>query len=271
MRILSSTPHMHTPEEGGGGEQEASLELPPPPEHPLIPFMAALLLGEPPKMATPASAPAPPPPPPLPPRHRAAKPVDLLALPPRSIPRPPMELHYPEMKKKPGVYFRLASVVLKCLSSGVVRSDDRNMQEYVHKKLQPEHISCLAWLIHNVESTLSKGESKSSEVKSKVVSNLGEEDLRSFASELMEMVHEMIMTGAINHGLLQGVLLHELGLNTRCWPLHVTPMSLSLLGRVLVCRLQRHQSGEERQRSDDDPLAVNIWKGWGTCICGSPG
>lgn len=249
-------PHTHTPEEGGG-EQEASLELPPPPEHPLIPFMAALLLGEPPKMATPASAPAPPPPPPLPPRHRAAKPEDLL--PPRSIPR--MELHYPELKKKPGVYFRLASIVLKCLSNGVVRSEHRNMQEYVHKKLQPEHLSCLAWLIHNIESTLSKGESKSGEVKSKIVSNLGEEDLRSFASELMEMVHEMIMSGAINHGLLQGVLLHELGLNTRCWPLHVTPMSLSLLGRVLVCRLQRHQSGEERQRSDDDPLAVNIWKG----------
>ena len=209
-------------------------------------------------MATP-TAPAPPPPPPLPPRRRVSEPL----LPPRFIPRPQVitEPRYTEMKTKSGLYISLASAVLKCLWSGVVRNENRTMQKYLHEKLQPEHVSCLAWLIQNVESTLSKEELKSDGVKSKIVSNLGEEDLQCFASELMEMTHEMIMNGAIDHDVLQGILLHELGLNTRCWPLHVTPTSLSLLGRVLVCRLQQHQSDDKKQRSDDDPLAVNIWKG----------
>lgn len=249
----------HIPaEDEGGDDQEASLLLPPPSEHPFIPFMASLLLGEPPEMATP-TAPAPPPPPPLPPRRRVSEPL----LPPRFIPRPHVsaEPRTTEMKTKSTLYISLALAVLKCLWSGVVRNENRSMQKYLREKLQPEHISCLAWLVQNVESTLSMGDSKSDEVKSKIVSNLGEEDLRVFASELMEMMHEMIMNGAINHDVLQGILLHELGLNTRCWPLHVTPTSLSLLGRVLVCRLQQHQSEDKKQRSDDDPLAVNIWKG----------
>ena len=54
----------HIPaEDEGHGDQKASLLLPPPSEHSFIPFMASLLLAEPPEMATP-TAPAPSPPPP---------------------------------------------------------------------------------------------------------------------------------------------------------------------------------------------------------------
>ena len=103
----------------------------------------------------------------------------------------------------------------RCLSNGLVSSEDRSVQKFLREKLQAEHVSSLAWLVQTVESTLDTGT-----VKSKVVSNLGG-DLTTFASELMEMSHELIMSGTLSHEIFHGVLLHELGLNARCWPLQV--------------------------------------------------
>lgn len=80
----------------------------------------------------------------------------------------------------------------------------------------------------------------------------------------MEMVQEMIVSGIINRQYLHSVLLNELGLNAKCWPLQVTPAALSLLGRVLVCRFGEgygNGGGDGGSKSEDDHLTVNIWKG----------
>lgn len=94
-------------------------------------------------------------------------------------------------------------------------------------------------------------------------------ELSSVGMELMEMLQEMIVSGVIGQQYLQGVLLNELGLSAKCWPLKIPPASLSLLGRVLVCRLGEGQGGtmtapaegKNGDKNGDDPLAVNIWKG----------
>ena len=131
------------------------------------------------------------------------------------------------------------------------------MQTFLRKKLQAEHISSLAWLVQNVHSSL---QSLEGDPKLKTFST----DLVGFGRDLYDMLNEMIMNGVINHEYLQGVFVHELGLNTKCWPLHIAPTSLSLLARVLICRLQQHslkKQGDEKEQAVDDPLAVGIWKG----------
>lgn len=253
-----------TEDEAAGEQDSRDVPVILPPEHNLPPFMAALFLRETPETPAP---PIPPPPPPIPPRRKISEPILRMTspdLPPRHIPRKQApELHYSEVKKKPGFYLKLATATLRCLSSGLVCSDNPRVQKFLCENLQPEHVSCLAWLVQSVDSTLTSGNNK--EAKSKVVANLGE-DLHPFSRELMEMVHEMIMSGAINHERLHRVLLHELGLglSPKRWPLHVSLNSLALLGRVLVCRLQ-HWSESEPQV--DDPLTVSIWKGWVVWSC----
>ena len=199
----------------------------------------------------------PPPPPPLPPRREP--------LPPRAIPkphlRPPHHTHSVELgRKTPTLFLSLASAALKCLSVGLAGVST----PLLGKKLLPEHVSCLAWLVLNVDSTQ---QSIVKEPKSKLATSLGD-SLVLFGTSLMTVIQEMIMSGAINHDYLQGVLLHELGLHTKCWPLSISPMTLSLLGQVLVCRLQKQaaergtEDGQDKlPAQNDDSLAVSIWKG----------
>ena len=81
----------------------------------------------------------------------------------------------------------------------------------------------------------------------------------------MDFLRKLIVTGALNHEFHHDILLNELGLTPRCWPLSLPPSPLSLLGLVMVCRLQRRAGAED----GDDRLAVSIWKGYVhvyTCI-----
>ena len=144
-----------------------------------------------------------------------------------------------------------------------MKNENDKIQAFLRKKLQGEHISSLAYLVLNVQSSL---QSLESEPKLKAFCT----DLVGFGRELFDMLNEMIVGGIMNHDYLQGVFIHELGLHVKCWPLHITPTCLSLLARVLVCRLQQQglkkRKGEEEkvgvaQQTVDDPLAVGIWKG----------
>lgn len=242
--------------------------------------MAAMLMGD--EVATPSTPLVPPPPPPpIPPRRKVA---DIpVPVPPRPIPR--FQLQYHEggssdsrpfsaesLKKKPSFYMRLASIALSCISGGLVKNNNSNIQAFLKKKIQAEHVSSFAWLVQNIHSSLQNLESApniESDMKLQVFCT----ELIGFSRILFDMLNEMIMSGVMNHEYLQGVFIHELGLNTKCWPLHITPTCLSLLGRVLVCRLQqqslkkKEEDKDERERATaqqqslDDPLAVGIWKG----------
>ena len=238
----------------------------PPSAHPSLLLMAAMLT--PPLAGTPPVPP--PPPPPIPPRRKAADaPVPIP--PSKSVPRFQLQIFEggesrpysaETLKKKPGFYLWLASAALNCLSSGFVKNENSKMQAFLKKKIQAEHISGLAWLVQNIHSSLQSFES---ETKLKAFCT----DVVSFGRDLLDMLNDMIMSGVMNHEYLQGVFIHELGLNTKCWPLHITPTCLSLLARVLVCRLQqqsvkkqeKEKEEKEQQQPQDDPLAVGIWKG----------
>ena len=86
-------------------------------------------------------------------------------------------------------------------------------------------------------------------------------ELGNLGFDLMAMIREMIMNGTVGQQYLQGVLLNELGLNAKCWPLRITPAALSLLGCVLICRLGEGSGIGAKNSDGDDPLTVNIWKG----------
>ena len=188
------------------------------------------------------STPPAPPPPPLPPRRPpVVKKKSLnIPLPPRGVPR---------QRCKPVLYLRLATTTMSCLAE-LVSSKDPTLRKFVQDNLCAEHISCLAWLVQNVDVLISMLDS-SSKVESSFVL-----ELAGFGSDLMDMLQAMIVSGVIGQQYLQGILLNELGMSAKCWPLKITHSSLSLLGRVLVCRL-----GEEGGKGEDDRLAVNIWKG----------
>lgn len=246
----------------------------PPQSHPLL-LMAAMLMGD--EVSTPGTPSVPPPPPPpIPPRRKVAD--TSVPLPPKTIQVPRFQLQLQEggtdsrpfsaetLKKKPGFYLWLSSAALSCLSSGFVKNESSKMQAFLKKKLQAEHISSLAGLVQNIHSTL---QSLEDEPKLKAFCA----ELVSFGRDLFDMLNEMIMSGVMNHEYLQGVFIHELGLSMKCWPLHITPTCLSLLARVLVCRLQQQSlKKQEKERDEkekkgaaqpslDDPLAVGIWKG----------
>ena len=239
-------------------EAECSDEEPDPfpPDHPLLPFMARFF-----QMSSPDLGPIPPPPPPpLPPRRNAsssqgpeAVPPECPPLPPRGVPRNIWIPQNLETKKRTGFYLKLSMTILKCLSVGFVQSSHTGVHRLLCDKLQPEHISALSYLIQNTDS--------------KTLADSGRQVLLeadqfgSFAADLSEMVHKMIMEDVIGRERLQGVLLHELGLSTRCWPLQVSPTVLSLLARVLVCRLQ-YQSVQAPESECDDSLILLIWKGY---------
>ncbi len=158
---------------------------------------------------------------------------------------------------------------MKCLHAGIIGSQDPALQTFVKTSIQAEHVSCLAWLVQNLDALISMLDSGSKKESTFIA------ELTNLGNELMDMLQEMIVSGVIGQQYLQGVLLNELGLSAKCWPLKITPASLSLLGRVLVCRLGEGQAAatttatttttEGRNgggdRNGDDRLAVNIWKG----------
>ena len=244
-------------------------------EMPTIPPFLHSLSGELPPPIPPA-----PPSPPVPPKRKVLVPAQslqksfpdtlysfLTPLKGKTVPPPEMQtLRYTDLKKKPEFYLKLAAATLKCLLVGVAQNEHAGIQKLFQDKLTPELISQLAWLIINVglandkigvPSLTAPGNQRERKESKKVKTNLLNlrEDLASVYSDLMELVHEMILNEASYH-MLHGVLLHELGLSAKCWPLQVPLSSLSVLGRVMVCRLQR-----QSQEGLTDQLPVSIWKG----------
>ena len=210
-----------------------------------------------------------PPPPPLPPRRPSGAKKGKSS----KIPMPPRsgfgaaDAARPETKKrKPVLFLHLATSTMKCLHAGFMSSRDHALQSFVKSHVQAEHVSCLAWLVQNLDALVSK-----MDAGSKRESSLGCE-LANLGVDLMEMLQEMIVGGVIGPQYLQGVLLNELGLTAKCWPLRISPAALSLLGRVLVCRLggEGHAAvpadGKNGDKNGDDRLAVNIWKGYASLL-----
>ena len=265
---------------GEGGEEDA--HTPSAPELSMVPpFMQAFLLDLPTIGPVPTSPPVPPkrivpleipqfvrkpfpdtphlPPPP--PRGRVVPHDELLA------PR------YSDLRKKPEFYLGLAAATLRCVWVGIVQSEHAGLQKLFQDKLRPELISQLAWLVQNVGSipsssppslgasaaTPSSAAREKREGKNGKASSALRDELVGVGSELLEMVHDIILMDSSHH-MLHGVLLHEMGLSIKCWSLQIPLTSLSILGRILVCRLQR--PGQLAvETSGDDQLAVNIWKG----------
>lgn len=214
------------------------------------PFMAKFF-------RVPLNAPTPPPPPPPPPPSLSPRKLfsDTSAppLPPRNLPRKSAAKTSAGAElKKSALHFSLAVISLKFIWSALVQSKHQGVRAFMAKKLQHEHISVLASLLLNTDCSSAQGDSKL-----KAVSEL--EQFGAFTGMLTDMVHEMVIGGMIGQDRLQGVLLHELGLNHKCWPLNLSPSILSLLARVLICRLQ-YQSTHPTQ-SCDDTLTLSIWKG----------
>ena len=269
------------PTGGAGGEEDA--RIPSAPEMSMVPpFMQAFLLDLPTISPVPTSPPVPPkrivhletpqfvrkpfpdiphlPPPP--PRGKVVPHHELL------LPR------YSDLRKKPEFYLGLATATLRCVWFGIVQSEHVGLQKLFQNKLRPELISQLAWLVQNIGSISSISSSSSLGASAATPSGTTREkregkngkasltlrnDLARVGSEVLEMVHDMILMDSSHH-MLHGVLLHEMGLSIKCWSLQIPPTSLSILGRILVCRLQR--SGHlGMETSADDQLTVNIWKG----------
>ncbi len=137
-----------------------------------------------------ASPGTPPPPPPLPPR-----------LPPRNTQQKQDEvttIQTEPIKKKPAFYLRLSVQTLSCLS-GLLCSQNERLTDFVQKKLGADHVSCLACLLRMVTHT-------------------------QLGADLLEVLHSLVMRGVLGEGL-QGLLLRELELNPKCWPLQVRPLS----------------------------------------------
>ena len=259
-------------------DYEAGFDIPSTP-----PFMVAFPGELPPIPPAPTS-------PPMPPKRRISVPLEPPQLKHKAFPDPPPHLptkvravpitpevqapRYGELRKKPEFFLGLASATLKCLSAIFVQSDHAETQKLVQDKLRPELISQLAWLILNVGSTgghatetavvagppTLRGKREAKKPSKGAAASSLKQELFNIGTDLMEMVHEMILNDSSQH-LLHDVLLHELGLTAKCWSLAIPPASLSVLGRVLVCRQSQGQEGAGTSTASDDQLTVNIWKG----------
>ena len=175
---------------------------------------------------------------------------------------------YAELRKKPEFFLELASVTLKCLFAEIVCSRHDGVRKILQDKMKPEFMSQLAWLVLNVGSTgdsapssAPAGRTKRGVKKPRLLTtgaSTVKRDLSKLGVTLMETVHEMIADDTSRH-LLHDVLLHELGLTAKCWSLSIPPTSLSVLARVLVCRIYLHP--QDSSPAEDDPLALAIWRG----------
>lgn len=221
-------------------------------------FLLAHHRPQPPVPTTPVGLPLCPPiplapPPPLPPKRtklfrKGGAGVDAgekLPLPPRNIPRNPSEV---PTQMKPNFYFRLALQALKCLSGSLVFSTHQRLHEYLTSSVSTDHLSVVAWLFVTGHGLVSN------RARSTDLARLG--SIEELVSGVTELLHEMVVGGLVSHDH-HGMLLRELGLHTGCWPLFISQQLLSLLARLLLCRLHAQASPQ------DDPLALNIWKGYG--------
>ena len=223
--------------------------------------------------------------PPMPPKRRISVPLEppklkqkpfvdqpVLQLRTRPLPASTSDVssapRYAELRKKPEFFLELASAALKCLSAGMVASRHAGVRKMLQDKMKTEFVSQLAWLVLNVGSNgdsspspTPSGRTKRGAKKARLSAtgtSTVKQDFSSLGLTLMEMVHEMIVDDATRH-LLHDVLLHELGLTAKCWSLSIPPTSLSVLARVLVCRL--YMQNQDNSSSEDDPLALAIWRG----------
>ena len=205
--------------------------------------------------ATPIPVAPPPPPPPLPPKKaRFAKPlVPPRLLPPRSVPRE--EEQWSPTQKKMTLYLRLTNTAVRCLLEGLVQGSQGELQKFLTSQFKPCHASVLSWLFLNVHSL--SNDSKNSH---KFVRLCHFSDLSQAVTDLL---HEMVVSGIVS-AEYHGSLLRDIGLHPACWPLNVPTPTLSLLARVLICRLQVSTD------SKDDPLTLGIWNGYVShthCTC----
>ncbi len=218
----------------------------------LEPLLDILYLNRP-LDATPIPTAPPPPPPPLPPKKsRSSKSmfVPIIGatpcLPPRSIPRTPSS----PVQMKMTFYLRLSVVSIKCLLEGLVQNPLDEIQNYLLTQIKPVHTSILSWLFLNVHS-LSE-DAKNSEKFNKIF------HFREMLKLITDLLHEMVVNGIVTPEY-HGSLLRDIGLHPACWPLTIPTITLSLLARVLICRLQFSTD------TKDDPLTLSIWNGYGTC------
>lgn len=192
-----------------------------------------------PGMFTPTDVPAPPPPPPLPPKKSKLLKMDT----PSGPPLPPRGMKYllkgdgMDIKRKPLFYQSLALISAKTLLQGVVQNPCENLQNVLMRSIGPEHIASFTWLFLHVQNMSRKDSPQ-------IVS------FKEFNITLQELIHDLIVGRALSFDH-HGPLLRDLGLVPGCWPLAMTPPTLSILACVLVLRSER----------EDDPLSLNIWKG----------
>ena len=185
-------------------------------------------------------------PPPLPPkRSKMSKPEVLTPSAPPLPPRGPkyfrMKVEGLEIKRKPLFYQSLSLLSLKCLLHGVVQNKSELLKKYLVGSVTPGQVSILAWLFLNVQNSCSE-----SEGSNRLVS------FREFSSVVPQVLHDLVQGEGISleH---HAHLLRDLVLVPGCWPLFMIPSTLSILASVLVIRASK---------MNDDPLCVNIWKGW---------
>ena len=212
-------------------------------------FEPLQMVVKPVEAATPAPSVPPPPPPPLPPKKARFAKSPLLTpilpppiVPPRDIPRcPTIE------QKKITFYLRLSLMSVKCLLEGLVQNSFEELQIFLSTQFKQGHFSTLSWLFLNVHSL-----SEDSEKSGKIV-KLG--CFKEMTRVVTDLLHEMVVSSLVTPEY-HGALLRDIGLHPACWPLSVLPAILSLLARILICRLQTCFDTKE------DPLSLSIWNGY---------
>lgn len=197
----------------------------------------------------------PPPPPPLPPKKarfstEGATP-NARPLPPRLVPRQKSSTSQQESTvkcKKMSFYLHLSVASLKCLLEGFIQNTCTEIQKQLSSQFKLGHISISAWLFLNVHS-LSEDNKNSTDFVTLP-------HFKDLAKVVTELLHEVVVSGVVTPEY-HGFLLQDIGLHPACWPLDVQTATLSLLARVLICRLQLTNDNK------DDPLTLNIWNGYG--------
>ena len=182
-------------------------------------------------------------PPPLPPKLSKPPPFrkTRFALPQDTPVRPKA----PEISSKPSFYQELALLALQCLQKGLVHNSVERIRTYLRGKLTPDHISALASMFLNVHTIVQS--SDRTDKFSKVTC------FEKFVTTVTELLHQLVVEGYVK-AEHHGMMLRDMGLHQGCWSLSIIPKVLSLLARVLICRLQ--VMGDQ-----EDPLSLSIWKG----------
>ena len=199
--------------------------------------------------ATPIPTAPPPPPPPLPPKKTRPTKSTFIPLPPRGMFRSEVS----PIQMKMTFYLRLTVASVNCLLEGLVQNSFDELQTFLLTQFKPGHISILSWLFLNVHSL-----SEDAKNSDKFHKNDKMFHLKEMQKLITDLLHEMVVNSIVTPEY-HGSLLRDIGLHPGCWPLTVQMTTLSLLARVLICRLQICTD------TKDDPLTLSIWNGYGTC------